>query len=191
MITASSAQIFPSWHEHHTGEVPTVADIAQGLGRMVRFAGQTVKYYSVLTHSIVCSELVDDEYKIYALLHDAPEAIVSDVPTTWKSDEAVENEMELLCSICQSIGVPLYWVGDALIAVKQADAACLAAEAHALGHAQAERWWPKDQWGDLEIKAFDLTIEMLQKNLPMLYLNPVYSVPAYQKRIDAALQVPA
>ena len=43
MITHSGQAIFPKGSEHYDpASVPTIADIARGLGRMVRFAGQVI-----------------------------------------------------------------------------------------------------------------------------------------------------
>lgn len=188
MVTNSGKQVFPSYHHSdYTGESPTVADIAQGLGRMVRFAGQTRSFWTVLCHVLVGTELVPDEYKIHFLLHDAPECIVSDVVTTWKSGEAKMNEDSLLHLICNDLGVAYPWTRECKEAVLAADLACLAAEAHALGHAQAERWWPKESFGELEAKAFDMTIEMLQQGAPFFFIDPLNSVPAYQHAVKLAL----
>lgn len=63
-------------------------DIAQGLSNMCRFSGQCTEFYSVAQHSFLCSWAVyhemkgqpgDKEMALTALLHDAPEAYISDL----------------------------------------------------------------------------------------------------------------
>lgn len=61
-----------------------INDIARALSYIPRFMGQTNIHYSVLTHSVNVASLVPNEYKLCALLHDATEAYVGDVPTPLK-----------------------------------------------------------------------------------------------------------
>lgn len=60
-----------------------IADIAVGLGNACRFAGQGV-FYSVAEHSIYASEFVENGFQFEALLHDATEAYLGDIPTPLK-----------------------------------------------------------------------------------------------------------
>lgn len=142
MITLTGESIWPRGSEHGDDGVPSLMSIGAGLGRMPRFAGQTQRLYSVLAHTFVVAELVAHEHRAFALLHDAPEAIVGDVPTTWKTDDARAHEADLLERITLDLDLPWPWPDDAQAAVKLADAAALAAEAHVLGHAEAAKWWP-------------------------------------------------
>lgn len=59
-------------------------DIASGLSKLCRFAGQIPCHYSVAEHSVILSELMllsgyNKETCMYALLHDATEAYMGDV----------------------------------------------------------------------------------------------------------------
>lgn len=129
MYTASGRSVYPD------AGSPTLEDIAQGLSRIVRFAGQTEHWYCVLAHTFVVTALVPEEYRIHALLHDAPESIVSDVPTTWKSSHASFFENVLLGRIYYEYGVPdIKKDFKAMDAVKRADRICLSIEADILGH---------------------------------------------------------
>jgi hypothetical protein len=162
---------------------PSIEDIAVGLGRQSRFAGQTREFYTVLCHSLVSAQIARDSYpnepglERYMLLHDAHESMISDVPTTWKNPLTRDDEAELDRRIFAEHGVG---EGDGArhsIALL-IDYACLAAEAHALGHAEAEKWWPKEKFGDLEARAFSLTMASLQAGNPIRFLEPRNAIEA-------------
>lgn len=59
-------------------------DIARGLARAPRYAGQTERPYSVLQHSLLVAHMVEPRHRLHALLHDAPEAYLCDVPSPAK-----------------------------------------------------------------------------------------------------------
>lgn len=59
-------------------------DIARGLSKLPRYTGQTIHTYSVLQHSLLVADLVGPEHQLHALLHDAPEAYTSDLPSPLK-----------------------------------------------------------------------------------------------------------
>lgn len=56
-----------------------ISDIAIGLSNTCRFAGQIMPFYSVAQHSVLVSQLVPDESRARALMHDASEAYMSDL----------------------------------------------------------------------------------------------------------------
>lgn len=150
MITNSGASVWPKGSKfYNENESPELSDIARGLARMVRFAGQTRDYYTVLLHTLTVADIIAPEFREYALLHDAPESIVSDVVTTWKTQAAKDREHELLELITVEYKrenpdslIEWPWPQGAVDAVADADEVALAAEAHALGHVQAEHYWP-------------------------------------------------
>ena len=89
----------PNWVRTYSGKkfcitAPTpdqidLVDIAHGLSNICRFTGQTKEFYSVAQHSIyVAAEVYDQtgdvKKAIAALLHDAPEAYLTDVPSPLK-----------------------------------------------------------------------------------------------------------
>ncbi|WP_337237689.1 HD family hydrolase [Proteus faecis] len=61
-----------------------IQDIASGLANECRFNGQIDNFYSVAQHSVYVSYLVAPEYALEALLHDASEAYVKDLPSPLK-----------------------------------------------------------------------------------------------------------
>src|SRR5688572_31770685 len=69
-----------------TPEMICIEDIAHALACQPRFGGHLPKFYSVAQHSINCSYLVDDMKDRYAaLLHDASEAYLCDIPKPIKN----------------------------------------------------------------------------------------------------------
>lgn len=61
-----------------------LTDIVSGLSRAPRFAGQLPRFYSVAQHSVLVSRYVPKELALRALLHDAHEAYLCDLPTPIK-----------------------------------------------------------------------------------------------------------
>lgn len=57
-----------------------IVDIANSLAKICRYAGHLPWMYSVAEHSIHCSHLVKPDIMLEALLHDAAEAYISDLP---------------------------------------------------------------------------------------------------------------
>lgn len=61
-----------------------IQDIASGLANECRFNGQLDNFYSVAQHSVYASYLVAPEFALEALLHDASEAYIKDLPSPLK-----------------------------------------------------------------------------------------------------------
>lgn len=56
-----------------------IDDICHGLAHVCRFNGQPRHHYSVAQHSLIVADIVPQEHKLAALLHDATEAYVADI----------------------------------------------------------------------------------------------------------------
>lgn len=110
-----------------------IADIAHALGRACRYAGHTQAHYSVAQHSVIVAEAVKilggtlDEQR-WALMHDATEAYLVDIPNPIKRHPSfafyVELEDKLAASIMAKFGLPPNMPG----VVKYADQAALRLE---------------------------------------------------------------
>lgn len=86
-------------------------DIAIGLGKECRYGSQTPDdwFYSVAWHSVALTHVVPEHLKKWALMHDAPEAYLSDVPRVLKrmpEFEFIRNaEVELMAVIAARFGM--------------------------------------------------------------------------------------
>lgn len=79
-------------HISTAGGEPSILDIAIGGSRITRFAGQGQQFFSVLAHmmwmdDLYCERLAnpDDATRLAILLHDAHEAVTSDIPSPLKT----------------------------------------------------------------------------------------------------------
>lgn len=125
------------------GAHPSLIDIAVGLSRQPRFAGQTRRWWSVLDHTLFGDELmrhrVDtaSELRLAWLLHDAHEAITGDVPTDVKKLTELGMIQDGLDYRILEAYYPAWdqngrWTRDH-DEVKAIDKRCLLAEAHVVG----------------------------------------------------------
>jgi len=85
-----------------TLEMICIEDIAHSLSNQCRFGGHLPEFYSVAQHCLMCSSLVKPEYKLQALLHDASEAYILDIPTPIKNRldnyKVIEDRLMILIS---------------------------------------------------------------------------------------------
>lgn len=107
-----------------------IGDIAHALSFMARFAGHTRYFYSVAEHSINVASIVPPEHQLQALLHDATEAYLCDIPTPFKRmiPEYQALEENLWAAISEKFGVPFELSPE----VKWADRVMLMTERDAL-----------------------------------------------------------
>ena len=123
-----------------------IGDIARALANVCRFGGHCRSFYSVAQHSVIVSELVeqrggDVEDTFAALMHDATEAYLGDMPHPIKHRSALgaahrEAEADLERAIRER-----FRIKPDVPEIKRADRALLATERRAFS---AEDWhWPE------------------------------------------------
>jgi len=91
-----------------TLEMICIEDIAHALSCQPRFAGHLPQFYSVAQHSLMCAQEVGDAFQLEALLHDASEAYLMDMPSPIKQrmPEYQAIEHKLMTLIAEKFGFP-------------------------------------------------------------------------------------
>lgn len=129
-----------------------IADIAHALTNLCRYTGHVREFYSVATHSIAVMFLADAQsmsprVQLWALLHDAGEAYLSDIAAPLKRHpifagyRALEKEIDerirsrFGCALSES----------EIAAVRELDRALLAPEKETLLKAPPRPWFPIPQ----------------------------------------------
>lgn len=64
----------------------SLKDISTGLSNACRWGNQCPKFYSVAEHSVCVAQRVPQRHRLCALLHDAAEAYLGDVPAPYRDD---------------------------------------------------------------------------------------------------------
>jgi hypothetical protein len=104
----------------------SIGDIAKGLSNTCRFGGQCQRFYSVAEHCVLMSDCMPADLAFQALMHDAAEAFICDMPKPLKmmlpDYMAVEDRVE--AAIADRFGLP----AKMSPAVKEMDIRMLAAE---------------------------------------------------------------
>ena len=90
-----------------TPEMICIEDIAHALAQQPRFGGHLPTFYSVASHSLNCSYLAEtSQEKLEALMHDASEAYLLDIPSPIKKrlNNYKEIEHRLMVLIGEKFG---------------------------------------------------------------------------------------
>lgn len=90
-------------------DVMDIEIIAHALSNMCRFSGQCKHFYSVAQHSVLCSLHVPEEDAFTALMHDATEAFIADIPKPLKVGlpQYEEAEEGVWRAVCERYGLPI------------------------------------------------------------------------------------
>ena len=104
---------------------PTIRDIAVQSMRLFRFSGGGEVLWPIGMHMMLVADLAQDGYvhpwlEVHALLHDAAEVVVADVPRPMKTAEARALEDRVQTRIFAMLGVP-EMTPELKAAVKDAD----------------------------------------------------------------------
>lgn len=85
-----------------------IEDIAHSLSMMCRYAGHCIRFYSVAEHSVLLARAASPENALWALLHDASEAYLVDVPRPVKPflPGYREAEATVMLAVCDRFGLP-------------------------------------------------------------------------------------
>jgi 5'-deoxynucleotidase YfbR-like HD superfamily hydrolase len=118
-----------------------IEDIAHGLARVARWNGQTtgVHAFSVAQHSLVVEDLsahlspgLSPQWRLAALLHDAPEYVIGDMISPFKAALGLDYrkfEDRLEAAIHLRFGLPAKVPAAVKTLIKRADRACAFLEA--------------------------------------------------------------
>ena len=110
-----------------------IEDIAWALAHQCRFAGHCKKFYSVAEHSLLVASYLHREVRVEALLHDAAEAYIIDIPSPLKQllPDYKIFEKRFESAIWQALGLKELSPDEKKL-IKFADRVALATEANIL-----------------------------------------------------------
>lgn len=85
-----------------------IDDIAHALSMLCRYGGHCERFYSVAEHCVIMSNLVPERHAKWALLHDASEAYLVDMPRPIKRHmpeyTAIEERLQKV--VAKKFGIP-------------------------------------------------------------------------------------
>lgn len=106
-----------------------IDDIAHTLSLLCRFGGHCRTFYSVAEHSVRCAQVATPERRLEALLHDASEAYLVDMPRPIKQElqgyRDIEGTLDLV--IRKKYGLPekmteeVKYIDDKMLATEKRD----------------------------------------------------------------------
>lgn len=141
---------------HPNPEQIHIEDIAHALSQLCRFGGHTHHFYSVAQHSVIMSglELVPEPLRLTALLHDASEAYLVDVPSPIKHllPKYIEIEKDMQLCIARRFNLDYPWSDI----VDQADLLMLKKEMHLYFDVQNGISWSPKEAESLFLEAFTI-----------------------------------
>lgn len=137
-----------SWVQTYTGKqffplMPSesmicIEDIAHALGKVCRFNGHTIRFYSVAEHSVYVSRYVSEKNALWGLLHDATEAYLGDIVRPLKPFLNGYRKIEENLGRCIAEKFNLEWpMPDE---IKQVDTAILYDESEQVMSRKPQEW---------------------------------------------------
>jgi 5'-deoxynucleotidase YfbR-like HD superfamily hydrolase len=150
-------------------------DIARALANVCRFGGHCRPFYSVAQHSVIVSELVeagggDVEDVFAALMHDATEAYLGDMPHPIKHRSPLGAAFKVAEDALEAVLRERFAIKADVPAIKRVDRALLATERRILAGVSWE-------WPELEgVEALDIEL---------VAWTPDEAERAFRERFDA------
>lgn len=164
-----------NWMQTYTGRVfypvsPLAedidpVDIAHSLALQCRYGGHVDRFYSVAEHCLLMSWWVEPKNALHALLHDATEAYVSDVPRPLKGHlpEYKDIEDRVWQEICKRFNVEPTMPEQ----VWEADNRILLTERAALLSSTKHKWYQDDRIEPLPVNIVGWSPQMIER----MYIN--------------------
>lgn len=135
-------------------------DIAHALSLLCRYGGHVDRFYSVAEHCVLMSEVVAPEFALHALLHDATEAYVVDVPRPVKryltNYQNIEDDVWL--AITEHFGID----PRLPLEVTEADNRIILTERNALMSNAEKRWAMDEIYTPLPVEVIGLSSEFIE-----------------------------
>lgn len=135
-----------------TDSLPSVDVALLSLGCLPRFLGQTTRYWTVLQHSYhayLIAKRLHGHAALPALLHDAAEVLVGDIPSPLKPRQLRELEPVWVERLARAWGLPSYaWTGPVREAVHEVDRIAT--------HNECVRLQPYSPWAEPVERHMDL-----------------------------------
>lgn len=147
-----------------------IEDIAHALSMQCRFGGHCKHFYSVAQHSVYVSMVVKPELALQALLHDASEAYLVDIPKPLKVTDAFEKYREFEANLSKMIFRKFKCDEEEHADVKVADYRMLATESKDLMYPNHPDWKINCEPYNFKIK------EMGPGEAKQLFLNRFYEL---------------
>lgn len=139
--TFSGGIFYPLWPTHETIKIQ---DIAHALSYCARFGGHSQQFYSVAQHCIIMSRYFrkqgDADKARWALLHDAAEAYVLDMPRPIKYLKQMSPYRVIEKNVQYAIFRKYDLLGEPPPEIKELDSRIVAAEAKALLSPLNDEW---------------------------------------------------
>lgn len=108
----------------------TLESIAHSLAMTPRFSGHTRYFYSIAQHSLYVAAHVPQDQRLRALLHDASEAYLTDIPSPYKMQIPGYKEVERRVTNAIGLHFGIEGLADKTPEIKAADRRALGHEAN-------------------------------------------------------------
>lgn len=106
-----------------------IDDIAHALSLLCRFGGHCSEFYSVAQHSVIASRNVPEKFALEALLHDATEAFLVDMPRPIKQvlkgyrdiESGLDKVIRAKYSLPEKMSPEVHFIDNQMLATEKRD----------------------------------------------------------------------